>query len=339
MSRDSSTRNAIMKVVRPAFTILVVLVVVGGLWRWAWALSQPLPEVAQGQVEGRFVNVSSKIAGRVASIAVDEGQSVRKTDPLVVLDSPEIQAKLDQAEAARQAAAAQRDKAYNGAREEEIRQARSMWERAQHASELADKTFRRIDRLNKDGVVPAQRRDEAEAQMKTARDAEAVARAAYDMAVTGARLEDKETAAALVNRASGAISEVNAYLCETRITAPVAGEVYKRNVEPGEIVAAGYPILTLLDPTDLWATFQLREDKLAGVEMGDRLMVRVPALGNRRVNLTVYYIAPAGDFATWRATNAQGGFDLKTFEVRARPSDSVAGLRPGMSVMLEGRRP
>ncbi|HEY3382804.1 MAG TPA: efflux RND transporter periplasmic adaptor subunit [Vicinamibacterales bacterium] len=323
-----------MKALRIILTLLVVLTVVAGLWRWAWKLSQPLPEVLQGQMEATVVNVSAKIPGRVSSILVREGQTVRKADPLVTLESPEIQARLDQAEAARQAASAQRDKAFNGAREEEIRQAENMWERAQHGTELAEKTFRRVDRLNKDGVVPAQRRDEAEAQLKTARDAEAVAKAAYDMAASGARAEDKATATALVSRARGAISEVQAYLGETKVSAPIAGEVYKRNAEPGEIVAAGYPILTILDPTDTWATFQLREDKLAGLKIGGHLTVRVPALSDRRVELQVSYVAPAGDFATWRATNAQGGFDLKTFEVRARPLQAVDGLRPGMSVIL-----
>lgn len=337
MNLDTSIRARLLKAIRIVLTLLVVAAVVGGLWRWAWKLSQPAPEVVQGQMEARFISVSSKIPGRVASVAVREGDQVQKADLLVVLDSPEIQAKLDQAEAARQAASAQRDKAYSGAREEEIRQARSAWERAQHAAELADKTFRRIDRLNKDGVLPAQRRDEAEAMLKTSRDGEAVAKAAYDMATAGARTEDKAAAAALVSRASGAIAEVNAYMDETRLVAPLPAEVYKRNVEPGEMVAAGYPILTLLDPTDAWAVFQVREDKLAGIRIGSRIVVRVPALEGRHVELTVSYVAPAGDFATWRATNAQGGFDLKTFEVRARPAARVPGLRPGMSVLLEGQ--
>ena len=339
MSQRDSTRTAVRKILRLALTLLVVLAVVGGLWRWAWRLSQPAPELVQGQVEGTLVNVSSKIPGRVASVLVREGQTVRKSDPLVTIDSPEIRAKLDQAEAAREAATAQRDKAFNGAREEEIRQAKSMWERARHATELAEKTFRRVDRLNRDGVLPAQRRDEAEAMLATSRDAEAAAKAAYDMAVSGVRVEDREAASALVSRARGAVSEVNAYLGETKIAAPVDGEVYRRNIEPGEIAAAGYPVLTLLDPTDMWATFQIREDKLAGMRIGDRLRARVPALRGRRVELKVSYIAPVGDFATWRATSAQGGFDLKTFEVRARPDNPVPDLRPGMSVVLEGRRP
>ena len=323
-----------MKAVRIILVLVVVIGVVAGIGAWAWKLSQPLPEVMQGQVEGTLVNVSAKIPGRIATIAVREGQMVKASDPLVMLESPEIQAKLDQAEAARQAAAAQRDKAYHGAREEEIRQARTMWERAQHGTELAEKTYKRVERLNADGVLPAQRRDEAEAQLKTARDAEAAAKAAFDMATKGAREEDKQAAAALVSRATGAINEVQAYVKETKLSAPIAGEVYKRNSEPGEMVAAGYPIVTILDPTDLWITFQFREDKLAGLRIGDSLTVKIPALKDQTLSLKVSYIAPVGDFATWRATSAQGGFDLKTFEVRARSAAPVAGLRPGMSAVL-----
>lgn len=323
-----------MRIVRPVLGLVAVTALVAALWAWAAAVSRPVPDVLQGQVEGTLINVSGKLAGRLASIEVREGQRVARADLVAHLESPEVEARLDQARAARDAAAAQRDKAYHGAREEEIRQARNMWERARHAAELAEKTFHRLERLNADGVVPAQRRDEAEAQWKTARDAENAARAAVDMAEAGARDEDKAAAAALVERASGAVSEVNAALAETRILAPAAGEVYRRNAEPGEVVPAGYPVVTLLDPADVWVVFQLREDKLAGTAIGSPLTVRVPALGNRRLDLEVSYVAPLGDFATWRPSSAQGGFDLKTFEVRARPRTPVAGLRPGMSAIV-----
>jgi HlyD family secretion protein len=324
-----------MRIVRLVLTLAIVLSVVAGVGAWAWKLSKPVPDVIQGQVEATLVNVSAKIPGRVATLAVREGAGVERGQLLVTLESPEIDAKLAQAEAARQAAAAQRDKANHGAREEEIRQARVMWERAQHATELAEKTYQRIDRLNRDGVLPAQRKDEAEAQWKTSRDAGEAARAAYDMALSGARTEDKQSAEALVSRAKGAIAEVEAYVGETTLRAPLSGEVYKRNVEPGEMVAAGYPILTILDPTDVWMTFQVREDRLGEASMGGQVVVRVPALGGRTVELQIFYIAPVGEFATWRATNAQGGFDLKTFEVRARPNQRVPGLRPGMSVLVD----
>ncbi len=323
-----------MRIVRAVLGLVAVAAVVAGLWAWASVVSRPVPEVLQGQVEGTLINVSGKLAGRLASIEVREGQRVARADVVARIESPEVHARLDQARAARDAAEAQREKAYRGARAEEVRQARSMWERARHAAELAEKTFRRLERLNADGVVPAQRRDEAEAQWKTAREAENAARAALDMAEAGARAEDKAAAAALVDRAAGAISEVNAALAETTILAPSAGEVYRRNAEPGEVVPAGYPVVTLLDPEDVWVVLQVREDKLAGACIGSPIAVRVPALGDRRLDLEVSYVAPLGDFATWRPSSAQGGFDLKTFEVRARPRTPVAGLRPGMSAIV-----
>ncbi len=313
---------------------LAVVAVIAAVATGAYLASRPGPEVFQGQFEATEVGVSSKLAGRLATLAIKDGRHVERGTEIATLDSPEVEAKLDQARAARGAAAAQRDKAFHGAREEEVRAAKNLWLRGQHATELAEKTFRRVDRLNADGVLPAQRRDEAEAAWKTARDAEETARASYDMAVKGARAEDRDAAAAMVDRAAGAISEVEAFLAETRVTAPISGEVCRHNVEPGEVVAAGTPIATIVDLSDIWATFNVREDALARFPMGQRILARVPGVGGQEVELEVSYIAPQGDFATWRATNAQGGFDLKTFEVRARPVRPVEGLRPGMSALI-----
>ena len=300
----------------------------------ALLLSRPGPETLQGEADATKVDVAAKVAGRLAAIAVKEGDTVEKGDPVATIESPEIRAKLDQAEAAKAGAVAQREKADRGAREEEIRAARSQWERARHAAELAEVTFGRLDRLARDGVVPTQRRDEAEAQWKTSRDAAEAARALYDMAVAGARSEDRTTAAALVSRADGAVDEAKAFLAETKVVSPAAGEVYRRNAEPGEIVPAGFPIVTLVDLSDVWVTFQVREDRLRRLKMGTTVPARFPALGDEEVPLTVSFVAPQGDFATWRATSAQGGFDLKTFEVRARPARPLPGLRPGMSAVV-----
>jgi HlyD family secretion protein len=234
------------------------------------------------------------------------------------------------------AAAAQRDKANHGAREEEIRAAEANWRRAHEGAVLAETTFHRVDRLARDGVAPAQRRDEAETLWKSAREAEAAARALLDMAVAGARNEDKASAAAIVDAADGTIAEVQSYLRETSVYAPAAGQVFRRNLEPGEMVAAGLPIVTLVDLSDAWATFHLREDRLAGVTVGSTVQIEIPALGGRRATFKVSYLAPEADYATWRPTTAQGGFDVKSFEVRARPVRPVDGLRPGMSAILIG---
>jgi len=296
------------------------------------------PDLVQGEVEAAQVDVSAKIPGRVAEVLVDVGQKVKKGDALARLASPEISAKLDQASAARAAASAQSTKADRGAREEEIRAAEGQWQRAEAAAAFAKTTWERLERLSRDGVVPAQRRDEAEANWKAARAAADAAKAVRDMAVAGARREDRDAAAAVVRQAQGAVSEVEAYLGETTLVAPRDGEVSARNIEPGELTAPGYPVLTLVDLSDAWIVFNLREDRLAGLKVGDRLAARVPALG-REVELRVTTLAPLADFATWRSTSASGGFDLKTFEVRAKPDVPVDGLRPGMSAVVDwGRR-
>ena len=322
-----------------AWTVLAA-VAVTGVWAFArtWQrAAQPAPDLLQGQIEATEIDVSSKIPGRLDTVLVVEGAGVRKGDLVATLDSPEIAAKLAQAKGARAAASAQRDKAEHGAREEEIRAAESTWRRAKDAADLAERTFQRVDRLTKDGVTAGQRRDEAETIWKTARESEAAAKAVYDMAMNGARREDKASASAMVDAASGTVAEVEAFLKETKVYAPADGQVSRRNVEPGEMVAAGLPIATLVDLNDVWAVFHLREDRLPGITVGSTLALSIPALGVQGAAFRISYLAPEADYATWRPTSAQGGFDLKTFEVRARPVRPIPGLRPGMSVTLASR--
>lgn len=323
-------------IAEPLVGLVILLLLVGGL---TWFYHRPQEEIIQGEVEATQVDLAAKIAGRVSEVLVKEGESVEAGRRLLTFESPELKAKMDQAAAAKQAASAQRDKAYKGAREEEIEAAKNLWLQAKYAAELAETTFRRVERLHADGVVPAQRRDEAAAQWNTAREAAGAARARYDMALAGARVEDRAAASALVDQASGAVSEVQSYLAETTLTAPINGEVVHVLADPGELVSAGYPIITLVDLSDIWVTFNLREDRLAGFRMGDVFKARIPALGDREIDLKVSYISPMGDFATWRATGDSGGFDLKTFELRARPVEPVEGLRPGMSAVAPFHSP
>lgn len=314
--------------------ILLLLVVLAGLAAAAWVLSKPGPQYLQGEVEATKVNVSAKVPGRVEEMYFDEGQSVKKGDIIATLDRPQLEAKKQQAEAARSAASAQSEKAENGAREEQIRMAQSQWLQAQAGADFAQKSFERVERLFEDGVVPMQKRDEVQAQRDMARKLEAAAKAQYDMAVNGTRYEDKEAAAALVDQASGAVSEVDSLIEEAQVRAPIDGEVVEHIVNLGELASAGMPIVTLIDLTDVWATFNVREDNLGGLKMGEHLQATVPALNGQTVEVEVVYIAPLGDFATWRSTSASGGFDLRTFEVRMRPLSPVDGLRPGMSMLI-----
>jgi len=314
--------------------ILIILIGLPVLSIMSWLLIQPAPQYLQGEVEATKINVSAKIPGRIEEMLVREGQSVKKGDIIAVLDSPQLQAKRQQAQGAKDAASAQRDKADTGAREEQIRMAYNQWLQAKAGAELAEKSLGRIQRLFDDGVVPAQRRDEVQGQHDMALKLEAAAKAQYDMAVNGTRVEDKAAAAALVDQASGAVSEVDSLLEEARVRAPISGEIVEHIVNLGELASAGMPIVTMVDLNDMWVVFNVREDHLAGLKMGGQLRGTAPALNNESLDLEVTYIAPLGDFATWRATSISGGFDLRTFEVRARSLCPIEGLRPGMTIVV-----
>jgi HlyD family secretion protein len=299
-----------------------------------WLIAKPHPLEVQGEVEATNIKVASKIIGRVDSLAVKKGQDVKAGDLLFYIESPEVKAKLEQALAAKKAASAQRDKVDKGARPEDIQAAYNNWKKAEAASELATKTYNRVNNLFNDGAVAAQKRDEAETQMKAAVETEQAAKALYEKAVNGAQTEDKIAAGAMVEQMNGVISEVTSYLNETYIKAPIDGEVANIISEKGELVPAGYPVITLVDLSDVWITFNLREDLLTNVKKGTEFQASFPALGNKKILLRVSYINALGDYATWNATKTSGDFDMKTFEVQAIPVEKAEGLRPGMSALV-----
>jgi len=314
-----------------AGAILAVIIFIGFA---IWILAKPIPLEVQGEVEATQVKVASKLIGRIDSLLVHKGDEVQTGTLLFTLSSPELDAKYLQASAVRKAAGAQKEKADNGAQKEDIQAAFNSWKTALAASDFAEKTFQRIDNLFKSGVVAEQQKDEAETRMKVAVQTEKAARSLYDKAKKGARYEDKATAGALVMQADGVLTEVNSYLSETRIFAPVNGEIANIISECGELVPAGYPVITIVDLADVWVTFNLREDLLAAIHKGSTFKARFPALGMKEVLLKVSYINALGEFATWNATKTSGDFDMKTFEVHAVPVDKVEGLRPGMSALV-----
>lgn len=315
-----------------AIVVLVALMVAAILQLQEFA-TKPKDKYLQGQMEARRVLVAGKVPGRIEKLLVREGQTVKKNALVAVINSPEIEAKKMQAQGALGAAKAQANKAKNGARSEDVKALKAMAARAQDAANLAKNTYERVQKLYNEGVLPLQKRDEAETQMKASQGAADAARAQYEMALAGARDEDKEAAEALVKQAEGANAEVNAYLEETKIKSPIAGEVTLKVVEEGEVVGAGMPVIAVTDLKDAWAVFHLREDFLKNVTKGKTFVLPVPAL-NAAVEMEVFYIAPVGDYATWKSSKESGGFDLKTFEVRLRPTVEVENLRPGMSVLF-----
>jgi HlyD family secretion protein len=315
-------------------TVIGVCVLMALVVYSAIVICMPKPLEVQGEVDATQVRVASKVVGRLESLPVHKGDAVKKEQLLFVLSSPEINARLEQANAALQGAEAQNSKALTGAEKEDIAAAYNMYMKAQAAYDLAQKTNVRIQNLYKEGVVPAQKRDESEAQLNAALETANAAKETWNKAKKGTRSEDKEAAKAMVNRAVGAISEVQSFLNETRILSPIEGEVADIIAEQGELVSAGYPVVTIVDLHDCWVTFNLREDLLASIKMGSEFDARFPALGNKVIRLRVSYIHALGNFATWNATKTSGDFDMKTFEVHARPVNASQGLRPGMSALV-----
>ncbi|WP_163711716.1 HlyD family secretion protein [Mangrovibacterium lignilyticum] len=319
---------------KKAYLLFAILVVLVAVTVYGWVFVSPEPVLLRGEVEAKQVNVATKIVGRVSRLDVEEGQFVSKGDTLMVIDSPEVYAKLMQAEAAQAAATAQSDKAQKGARSEQIDAARSVWEKAEAAADLMKKTDERIQTLYEEGVVPAQRRDEVETQMKAAVLTAKAAESQYMMAKNGARTEDKDAAAALVSQASGAVSEVESYINETEVLATITGQISTVIPNEGELITPGLPVVTITDLDDCWINFNIREDWLPNVKIGTQFPVAIPALGLKDVLVEVSFINSLGSFATNTATKSVGDYDLKTFEVRLKPVNKVNGLLPGMSVVL-----
>ena len=311
-----------------ATLIVVLLVALAGFF-----LLTPPDEVIMGQAEATTVRVSGKVPGRIESYRFQEGDKVKAGDTLVFLNTPEVKAKLMQAEALKAAAEAQHAKALKGAREQEITGAYELWQKAKAGLEIAEKSYNRVRNLYEKGVMSAQKKDEAEANYNAMVATEKAARSQYEMAKEGARKEDKAAAAALVNQASGAVAEVEAYVEEEALTSPIDGEIIERFPEVGELVGTGAPILNIADMNDMWVTFSIREDLLAQIRIGNEIHAFVPALGNQDIVLKVYYMKDMGTYAAWKATKSTGQYDAKTFEVRARPLQPIEGLRPGMSVI------
>ena len=297
-------------------------------------IARPAPIEIQGEVEATQIKVASKLTGRIDSIRVHKGDDVTAGMLLFTITSPELDARYLQAAAVRKAAGFQKEKADNSAQKEDIQAAFNSWQTALASSEFAKKTFLRTDNLFKSGVVAEQQKDEAETRMKAAAESEEAARSLYEKSKKGVRYEDKGAAGALVAQADGVIEEVSSFLSETRIAAPINGEIANIIAERGELVPAGYPIITIVDLNDEWVTFNLREDLLTSIHKGSIFMARFPALGMKEVMLKVNYINALGEFATWNATKTSGDFDVKSFEVHAVPVGKTAGLRPGMSALV-----
>src|SRR5574344_1107766 len=327
MSAKSQHINILLAVL--GLTIVVAVVAVIG-----FLVLGKTPDIIQGEVEVSEYRVSSKVPGRILELRVKEGDYVKVGDTLAILEAPDIKAKLNQAEAAESAAAAIDAMAKNGARSEQVQGAFQLWQQAKAGLDIAEKSYNRVKRLFDEGVMSAQKRDGAYAGYSAMQASELAAKSQYQLAVNGSRKEEKMAAAAQVNRAKGAVQEVHSYINETVQVAQMEGEVSEVYPKVGELVGTGSPIMTISVMDDMWGTFNVREDQLNGMSVGTEFTAFVPAF-NKEVKMKVFYLKDQGSYAVWKATKANGQYDLKTFEVKARPTEELEGLRPGMSLIYK----
>lgn len=308
--------------------IVLIIAFVGYL------VSRPKPQLIQGETEATEYRISCMVPGHVTELYCREGQEVSKGDTVAFIDSPQVRAKLAQAQAARSAAQAQSAKARNGARQEQIAGAYELWQQALVQEDVMKKSLDRMQNLYDQKVVAAQKYDEVKAKYDAAVAQARAAKSQYDLALSGARAEDKAAAEALVRQAEGAVREVDSYLEQLYLISPADGIISNVYPKQGELVGEGSPVMTVTDLSDVWFTFNIREDQLEGMNIGDTMTVRVPALGGKEFEAAVNYMAVRESYATWKATRETDQYDARTFEVRAVPTETVKGLLPGMTVLI-----
>jgi HlyD family secretion protein len=318
-------------------SIIVAVIAAAVIVLSLYYLLRPEPLLVQGEVDATRLDIAARVDGRVKEIPVERGQNVPAGAVLVRIDNPETLAKHAQMTAAKAVAAAQLANILAGTRAEVVAARKAALERAQAAQVLAQKTFDRVQHLTEQGNAPQARLDQATDNLHESERAVDQAKSAYDQAVNGYTREEREIARANLEKAGADIQAVQSILDQMAVYAPVAAQIYQRNVEPGEYVSPGVPLVTLIDLADVWVHFDLREDLVKTLKAGDRFDVRVPALGDRRITVEVKLIATKGEYASWRATRATGDFDLRTFSIRAYPVAPVPELRPGMSAYLDWR--
>jgi HlyD family secretion protein len=300
-----------------------------------WYLSRPAPLIIQGEADSRRVDIAARVDGRVGQLPVVRGQTVAAGAVLLRIDNPELAARYAEAIAEKGVAEAELARIHAGTRAETIAVRKAEVDRTASAAALAQQTYDRVRKLTADQYASQQRLDEATSALQVSQRSYDQARLAYAEAVAGFTPEEVQLAEAKVARAAASVATLKSLLDQLVVTAPLATQIYQIDIEPGEVVAPGVPLMSLVDLDDVWLRFDLREDLLKDLKLGSRIEVRVPALGDRRVLAEVRLIAAKGEYAGWRATRATGDFDLRTFAIRAYPVERIPGLRPGMSVYAD----
>ncbi len=329
INQEKKTQRTLLLTMGLVVAAVAIIAVIGFIF-----MNKP-DDFIEGQVEGTTVRISGKLPGRIVEFYVEEGDTVHAGDTLVHIHSSLADAQLTQAEALEEVARAQNRKVDAGTRSQIVQAAYDLLQQAKAAETITEKTYRRMENLYKEGVMSEQKRDEAKAAYEAASAARSAAESQYSLAKAGAQKEDKESTAALVSAAGGGVAQVQAVLDDSYLTAPFDGTIDQVYPEEGELVALGAPIMSLLRTDKRWITFNVREELLNELSIGKKINVMIPALDRKEIEAEIYYIRDMGSYATWHSTKATGSWDSRTFEIKARPTQAVEGLRPGMSIIYK----
>ena len=324
-----------MRKLSKALPVIPLLIIVIWVAFSFWQAYQPEQQTLQGQIEAQQYSISSKVAGRIGEVLVKKGDDVVQGQKIFTLVSPELNAKLEQAKANQQAAMAMADDAKKGARQQEVDAAKDEWQKALSGAQLAEKTYFRVNNLYNDGVVSEQRRDEAYTQWQAAKYTENAAKSIYQLTLEGARENTIKAASEKERQAAGKVAEVQAYSNDMQVETKHHGEVSQVLLQSGELAPQGFPVVSIIDMQDAWLVLHIREDMLSQFKKDNEFTARIPALDNQSFTFKVTFVSVMGDFATWRATNSKKGFDLRTFEIEARPVKPIDNLRVGMSAIID----
>lgn len=324
--------NKSKKYVAIAFVVVLITVVI--ISTIGILTLRNKPEILQGQIESTEIRISGKLPGRIEQFYTQEGQNVEAGDILVLINSPELEAKYGQINALGNVAIYEDQKVEEGTRKQVVEAVLQLWNKSKSDLELAKATNKRIHNLYEDGVVTVQRRDESQAIYEAAIAAERAAHAEYQMALDGARKQDRESSKSMVNAAKSSVEEIASLLKDTKLTAPKSGQIAVIYPKEGELVGPGTPIMSLIVLEDSYAVLNIREDIMPYFKIGSSFKGDIPALAKKDVEFEIYYINPLGSYATWKSTKQVGSFDMRTFEIKARPTQKIPELRPGMSVLV-----
>ncbi len=317
----------------PGLIVAAVIAIIIGLS--LWYLVQPQPLLIQGEADATRIDIAARVDGRVGKRPVARGDNVAAGQLLFEIDNPELTTKLREAQAGAAVATAQLANIEAGTRAEILRQKQAAVETAAANLTLAQRTYDRVRELAAAGNAPIQRLDEATNSLQVAQSSLDQAKLADEEAINGATPEERGIVRSNLLKAQASIDTIRAQVDELTVKTPIAAQVYQIGAEVGEYVSPGVPLLSLVDLSDVWLRFDLREDLVKGLKVGDQFQMRVPALGDRPITAAIRVIATKGEYAGWRATRATGDFDLRTFEIRAYPVTPIPELRPGMSVYAQ----